>query len=50
MIEHIAKLRKQTDELIDRIESSDSNALKKSMEASLILAEAFDKDKGNPDE
>lgn len=43
MIEYIAKLRKQTDELIDRIESSDSNALKKSMEASLVLAEAFDK-------
>jgi hypothetical protein len=43
MIEYTAKLRKQTDELIDRIESSDSNALKKSMEASLVLAEAFDK-------
>lgn len=43
MIEYITKLRKQTDELIDRIESSESNALKKSMEASLILAEAFDK-------
>lgn len=43
MIEYTAKLRKQTDELIDSIESSDSNALKKSMEASLVLAEAFDK-------
>lgn len=42
MIEYTAKLRKETDELIDRIESSDSNILKKSLEASHVLAKAFD--------
>jgi hypothetical protein len=42
MIEYITKLRKETDELIDHIESTDSNVLKKSLEASRVLAEAFD--------
>lgn len=42
MINYIAKLRKETDEAIDSIESSDSNILKKSLEASHVLAEAFD--------
>lgn len=43
MIEYVAKLRKETDELIDCIESSDSNILKKSLEASHVLAGAFDR-------
>ncbi len=43
MIDYITKLRKETDGLIDRIESSDSNILKKSLEASHVLADAFDK-------
>ena len=43
MIKYVAKLRKETDETIDRIESSDSNILKKSLEASHVLAEAFDR-------
>jgi hypothetical protein len=42
VLEYIAKLRKETDNVIDRIESSDSNILKKSLEASHVLAEAFD--------
>lgn len=42
MNEYVLKIRKETDELVDRIESSDSNILKKSLEASLVLAEAFD--------
>lgn len=42
MLEYVAKLRKETDEAIDRIESSDFNILKKSLEASHVLAEAFD--------
>lgn len=42
MIEYVAKLRKETDEAIDRIESSDFNILKKSLEASHVLAGAFD--------
>ncbi len=42
MDEHVRKIRKETDELINQIESSDSNILKKSLEASHILAEAFD--------
>jgi hypothetical protein len=42
MVKYAAKLRKKTDEAIDRIESSDANILKKSLEASRILAEAFD--------
>lgn len=43
MLEYTSKLRKETDEAIERIESSDSNILKKSLEASHILAEAFDR-------
>lgn len=43
MVDYIAKLRKETDELIDRIESSDSNILKKSIEASHVLGEVFDR-------
>jgi hypothetical protein len=43
MLEYVAKLRKETDEAIDRIESSDSNILKKSLEASHILARVFDR-------
>ncbi len=43
MIDYITKLRKETDGIIDRIESSDSNILKKSLEASHVLADAFDK-------
>ncbi|MDD4226169.1 MAG: RteC domain-containing protein [Mariniphaga sp.] len=42
MFEYTTKLRKETDELVDHIESSDNNILKKSLEASHILAEAFD--------
>lgn len=42
MLEYITKLRKETDEAIDCIESSDNNILKKSVEASRILANAFD--------
>lgn len=42
MIEYVTKLRKETDEAIDNIESSDNNILKKSLEASHVLAEAFD--------
>ncbi len=42
MNEYVLKIRKETDELVDRIESSDSNILKKSLEASHVLAEAFD--------
>ncbi len=43
MLEYVAKLRKETDNAIDGIESSDSNILKKSLEASHVLADAFDK-------
>jgi len=43
MLEYITNLRKQTDELIDCIESSNNNVLKKSLEASRVLAESFDK-------
>jgi hypothetical protein len=43
MFEYITKLRKETDELVDCIESSDNNILKKSLEASHVLAEAFDR-------
>ena len=43
MLEYVAKLRKETDDAIDRIESSDSNILKKSLDASHVLADAFDK-------
>ena len=43
MLEYVAKLRKETDDAVDRVESSDSNILKKSLDASHILAEAFDK-------
>lgn len=42
MLEYIAKLRKETDDAIEAIESSDSNILKKSLEASHILGDAFD--------
>lgn len=42
MVNYIAKLRKETDELVENIESSDYNILKKSLEASRVLAEAFD--------
>jgi hypothetical protein len=42
MLEYISKLRKETDEAINRIESSGFNVLKKSLEASHVLAEAFD--------
>jgi hypothetical protein len=38
MIEYTTKLRKEIDELIDKIESSESNILKKSIEASHVLA------------
>ncbi len=41
MLEYVTKLSKETDEAIDRIESSDSNILKKSLEASHVLGEAF---------
>lgn len=41
MFNYIMKLRKETDELIEKIESSKSNILKKSLEASHVLAEAF---------
>ncbi|WP_163324815.1 RteC domain-containing protein [Draconibacterium mangrovi] len=43
MLEYITNLRKQTDELIENIESSNNNVLKKSLEASRVLAESFDK-------
>jgi hypothetical protein len=43
MYEYVRKIRKETDELVDQIESSDSNILKKSLEASHVIAEAFDK-------
>ena len=43
MLEYITNLRKQTDELIENIESSNTNVLKKSLEASRVLAESFDK-------
>ncbi|HBL34647.1 MAG TPA: RteC protein [Porphyromonadaceae bacterium] len=43
MIDYVARLRKETDDAIDRIESSDSNILKKSLDASHVLAGAFDK-------
>ncbi len=43
MIDYVAQLRKETDDAVDLIESSDSNILKKSLDASHILAEAFDK-------
>ncbi|MEZ5198406.1 MAG: RteC domain-containing protein [Bacteroidales bacterium] len=43
MLEYVTKLRKETDDVIDDIESSDSNILKKSIEASHVLAEAFDR-------
>ena len=42
MLEYITNLRKQTDELIENIESSNNNVLKKSLEASRVLAESFD--------
>ncbi|MCG6189974.1 RteC domain-containing protein [Maribellus maritimus] len=42
MVKYVTKLRKEMDDAIDRIESSDSNILKKSLEASHVLAEAFD--------
>lgn len=42
MDKHVRKIRKESDELINQIESSDSNILKKSLEASHVLAEAFD--------
>ena len=42
MLEYITKLRKDTDEAINRIESSDFNILKKSLEASHVLAKSFD--------
>ena len=42
MLEYVAKLRKETDDAIKEIESSDSNILKKSLEASHILGDAFD--------
>ena len=42
MLEYITNLRKQTDELIENIESSNTNVLKKSLEASRVLAESFD--------
>lgn len=42
MLEYVAKLRKETDDAIEKIESSDSNILKKSLEASHILGDAFD--------
>ena len=41
MFNYIMKLRKETDELIEKIESSESNILKKSLEASHVLAETF---------
>jgi hypothetical protein len=41
MFEYTTRLRKETDELIEKIESSESNILKKSLEASHVLAEAF---------
>lgn len=41
MHEYVTKLRKETDELVDCIESSEGNILKKSVEASHVLAEAF---------
>lgn len=41
MIKYTTKLRKETDELVDKIESSESNILKKSIEASHVLADAF---------
>ncbi|WP_346859667.1 RteC domain-containing protein [uncultured Draconibacterium sp.] len=43
MLEYITNLRKQTDEQIESIESSNTNVLKKSLEASRVLAESFDK-------
>lgn len=43
MNEYVRKLRKETDELVDKIESSESNVLKKSIEASHVLAEAFNR-------
>ena len=43
MLNYITQLRKETDDAIDLIESSDSNILKKSQDASHVLAEAFDK-------
>jgi hypothetical protein len=41
MFNYITKLRKETDELVEKIESSESNILKKSLEASHVLAKAF---------
>ena len=43
MNDYVRTLRKETDELVDEIESSESNILKKSIEASHVLAEAFNK-------
>lgn len=43
MLEYVTKLRKKTDDAIDRIESSDCNILKKSLDASHVLADAFDR-------
>nr|WP_320022243.1 RteC domain-containing protein [uncultured Draconibacterium sp.] len=43
MLEYITNLRKQTDALIESIESSNNNVLKKSIEASRVLAKSFDK-------
>lgn len=41
MIDFILKLRKETAELLDQIEYSDHNILKKSLEASYVLTETF---------
>ncbi|MEA4808715.1 hypothetical protein SDC9_32297 [bioreactor metagenome] len=41
MLEYITKLRNETNDAIDRIESSDSSILKKSLDASHVLADAF---------
>lgn len=43
MLEYVTKLRKETDDAIDCIESSDCNILKKSLDASHVLADAFDR-------
>ena len=43
MIDYVNRLRKETDELVESIESSESNILKKSLEASRVLAKAFDR-------
>ena len=43
MLEYITILRKETDDIVDGIESSENNILKKSLDASHVLANAFDK-------